>query len=47
MTGMIVGGWEFVYAAYAITAVTLTLYAASVVVRYRREQRNATSEGES
>jgi hypothetical protein len=36
--GTIVGGWEYVYAAYALTALILTGYAVSVVVRHRQER---------
>ena len=38
MSGMIQGGWEYVRAAYAITALILSAYAVSVFVRYRQEQ---------
>ena len=37
MSGVLAGGWEFVTAAYAVTAVILVAYAASVVARYRAE----------
>lgn len=37
MTGTIQGGWEFVWAAYAVSAAILGGYAASVHLRYRRE----------
>jgi len=37
-TGVIVGGWEYVIAAYIASAVILLGYACSVVWRYRREQ---------
>lgn len=36
-TGVIVGGWEYVYAAYAVTALILIGYAVSVMVRHRQE----------
>ena len=36
MSGMIQGGWEFVYAAYGITGGALALYALSLFVRLRR-----------
>jgi heme exporter protein D len=36
-SGVIVGGWEYVYAAYALTALILIGYAVSVVVRHRQE----------
>jgi heme exporter protein CcmD len=39
MSGVIRGGWEFVWAAYGVTAVFLIGYLASVLARYRRETR--------
>lgn len=39
MTGMIAGGWEFVWSAYGITVAVLGLYIASVLIRFRRESR--------
>lgn len=39
MSGEIHGGWEFVWAAYAVTALFLIGYAAVVISRYRREGR--------
>jgi heme exporter protein CcmD len=38
VTGVVEGGWEFVWAAYAVTAVTLLGYALSVHRRYRAER---------
>ncbi len=38
MRGVIVGGWEFVWAAYAVTTVVLLGYAVSVHLRYRAER---------
>ena len=49
MSGVIVGGWEFVIAAYAVSAVVLLGYAISVHRRYRAErerQRRASTRGE-
>jgi hypothetical protein len=37
---MIIGGWQYIYAAYIVTASVLTLYITSVVLRYRRERNN-------
>jgi len=46
MRGVIVGGWEFVWAAYAATAVVLLGYAGSVYLRYRAERgRREREEG--
>jgi len=36
MDGMIVGGWEHVYAAYGVTWAVLALYAASLYFRARQ-----------
>jgi len=33
-------GWEYVIAAYSVTAAVFIGYAASVLVRYRRELRH-------
>jgi hypothetical protein len=43
--GVVTGGWEYVTAAYVITALVLVVYAASVVARYRAEARRAAREG--
>ena len=47
--GVVHGGWEFVTAAYLITATVLIGYAVSVHVRYRaeaarRQREKATHE---
>lgn len=36
---MIPGGWNFVVAAYSITAIVLVIYGASIIVRLRAEIR--------
>lgn len=36
MDGVIVGGWEYVYAAYGVTWAVLALYAATLFLRGRR-----------
>lgn len=41
MSGVIEGGWEFVWAAYGISATLLGLYAFSIFARYGREKRRA------
>lgn len=49
MSGVIVGGWEFVIAAYTVSAVVLLGYAISVHRRYRAERdlkRRASTRGE-
>ena len=42
-TGIIEGGWSFVYAAYGISAAILIGYSLSVLLRYRHER--ARSQG--
>ncbi len=37
MTGMIQGGWEYVYAVYGITWSSLIIYTISLVVRDKAE----------
>lgn len=44
MRGMIIGGWEYIRAAYIITAVILSTYALSVVWRYRSEINRQNGE---
>ena len=39
MTGMIEGGWAYVWGAYGISAVILIGYAVSLHIRYRDERR--------
>ncbi len=37
--GVISGGWQFVWAAYGVTASLFTLYAISLAVRLREGKR--------
>ncbi len=37
-TGVIAGGWEYVWAAYGVSAAILLGYAVSIYVRYRSER---------
>jgi hypothetical protein len=37
--GVVTGGWNFVIAAYTVTLVVLFVYGASVVSRWREEQK--------
>jgi heme exporter protein CcmD len=37
MSGVIHGGWQYVWMAYGVTATVLTIYGLSVVLRYRAE----------
>lgn len=41
MTGVLQGGWEFVIAAYAVSALCFAFYFLSVHLRYRAERRHA------
>lgn len=43
LDGVIVGGWGFVIAAYAVTAVGLSSYALSLLARLRRAEREEGS----
>jgi hypothetical protein len=39
--GVISGGWNFVVAAYSVTAVVFLIYGASLIARLRHEQRRS------
>jgi hypothetical protein len=43
MTGVIEGGWEFVWAAYGVSAAILIGYAVSIHRRYRAERQRGPS----
>ena len=44
MSGVVQGGWEFVVAAYLVTAAVLGGYATSVFVRLRYERSRAAAQ---
>jgi hypothetical protein len=44
--GVIHGGWEFVWAAYSVSAFVLFGYALFVHLSYRAERARAVREGE-
>lgn len=46
MSGVVQGGWEFVIAAYLVTAAAFAAYATSVFLRYRTEKLRAVSEAQ-
>lgn len=46
MTGVVEGGWEFVVAAYLVTAAVLGAYAASIFLRFTTERRTAARAAE-
>lgn len=41
MTGYVSGGWNFVVAAYSVTALVLTIYGVTVITRLRDELSRA------
>ena len=43
-TGVIEGGWEFVVAAYSVSAIVLIGYAVSIHIRYRAERARRKRE---
>jgi len=47
VSGVIEGGWEYVVAAYAVTAVVLGAYATSVFLRLRSEKARGNTEASS
>lgn len=46
MSGVLEGGWEYVRAAYLITAAILIGYAVSIHARYRAERSRRERERE-
>ncbi len=44
-SGLLQGGWEFVVAAYVVTALVFGGYFLSVHFRYRAERRQAARDG--
>jgi heme exporter protein D len=40
MNGVVVGGWEFVWAAYGLTFTAFALYAALLIKRLREAERH-------
>jgi hypothetical protein len=46
VTGVVQGGWEFVAAAYVLSAVVLAGYSTSVFLRYRAEKGRASTEAQ-
>ena len=45
MTGVIEGGWAFVWSAYGVSAVILIGYAVTIHLRYRAERRQGRENG--
>ncbi len=44
MSGMIVGGWGYVWSAYAITAGALLFYGVTLITRLREETSRSRME---
>jgi hypothetical protein len=44
MSGVVSGGWNFVVAAYTVTALVLTIYGVTVITRLRDEIARAAKE---
>ena len=44
MDGVVTGGWEFVVAAYSVTAVVFVGYTASVLFRVRAGDRKSKEQ---
>ena len=40
MTGVVQGGWEYVIAAYTITAVAFVVYGVSLIVRLKELRKH-------
>jgi hypothetical protein len=47
MNGIVVGGWEFVWAAYALTGLSFLAYGVMVITRLRAAHRRAANGGGS
>lgn len=43
--GVVVGGWEFVWAAYGLSFTAFLIYGVSLLTKYRQEQSRAGNEG--
>jgi hypothetical protein len=44
--GVVTGGWNFVVAAYSLTAAVFLIYGVTLITRLRDEQTRASQEGE-
>lgn len=42
--GMVVGGWNYVVAAYSLTVVVLTVYGVTLITRLREARGSASKE---
>lgn len=44
-SGVVTGGWEYVWAAYGVTVAVLGAYAATVLFRFRAERTRRQGSG--
>lgn len=45
--GIVLGGWEYVWAAYGITALAFVIYGATLVAKLREERTRAAAGEEN
>jgi len=43
--GIVVGGWEFVWAAYGLTAIAFLIYGVTLITRIRDERARSAADG--
>ena len=43
--GIVVGGWEFVWAAYVLTGTAFLIYGVTLITRLREEHSRAAAKG--
>jgi hypothetical protein len=45
--GVVVGGWEYVWAAYGITVLAFVIYGVTLITKLREERARAAADGET
>lgn len=45
--GIVVGGWEFVWAAYGLTFTAFLIYGVTLVTKFREERARAERDGDT
>lgn len=45
--GVVVGGWEYVWAAYGLTGISFLIYGVMLITRLREEHFRAAKDGEA
>lgn len=45
--GVVVGGWEYVWAAYGVTALAFIVYGVTLITKLREERARAAAGGET